>query len=167
MDNYLITADGAEQEVRPDVVRHLIDSAALFWLDLDGLDQEDSDKLLRDTFGLHPLAIKDAESFGQRPRLASYGDVALLILYGVSGAGELAEVHCFYTDTYLVTIHRHPCPQLRDVATRLRQLRQQQVARRPDHVMLLYRVADALVDGYFPVLDRFDDHIDELPNVQA
>jgi magnesium transporter len=50
------------------------------------------------------------------------------------------------------------------VAERLRQERQQQkqAARRPDHVMLLYRVADALVDGYFPVLDRFDDQIDEL-----
>ena len=164
MDNYLITADGAEQEVRPDVVRRLIDSSALFWLDLDGLDQEDSDKLLRDTFGFHPLAIKDTESFGQRPRLVSYDDVALLVLYGVSGTGELIEVHCFYTDAYLVTVHHHPCPQLRDVATRLRQQRQEQkqAARRPDHVMVLYRVADTLVDGYFPVLDRFDDQIDEL-----
>jgi magnesium transporter len=159
MDNYLITADGAEYEVRPDVVRRLIDSSTRFWLDLGGLDQQDCDKLLRDTFGFHPLAIKDAESFGQRPKLDVYDEFVLLVIFGVSDAGELTEVHCFYTETYLVTVHHSPCPQLRTLAERLRQ---QQAAARPDHVMLLYRVADALVDGYFPVLDRFDDQIDEL-----
>jgi magnesium transporter len=29
-------------------------------------------------------------------------------------------------------------------------------------IFLLYRVVDALVDGFFPVLDRFDDEIDSL-----
>jgi len=32
----------------------------------------------------------------------------------------------------------------------------------PDLVMLLYQIADVLVDGYFPVLGRLDDQIDEL-----
>jgi magnesium transporter len=159
MDNYLITADGAEYEVRPDVVRHLMDSSTRFWLDLDGLDQQESDDLLRDTFAFHPLAIKDAQSFGQRPKLASYDNFVLMVLYGVSGAGELTEVHCFFTETYAVTVHHSPCPQLRALAE---QLRQQQATAKRGHVMLLYRVADVLVDGYFPVLDQFDDQIDEL-----
>ena len=29
-------------------------------------------------------------------------------------------------------------------------------------VMVLYRVVDMLVDGYFPVLAAFDDQIDDL-----
>jgi hypothetical protein len=33
---------------------------------------------------------------------------------------------------------------------------------RPDHVMVLYRVVDTLIDGYFPVLADLDDRIDEL-----
>jgi len=159
MDNYLITADGAEYEVRPDVVRHLIDSSARFWLDMGGDLDPDSQQLLRDTFGFHPLAIKDAESFGQRPKLVGYDDFALLVLYGVSDAGELTEVHCFYTETYLVTVHHLPYPPLRGLAGRLRQ---QQATARTEHVMLLYRVTDTLVDSYFPLLDRFDDQIDEL-----
>jgi Mg2+ and Co2+ transporter CorA len=31
-----------------------------------------------------------------------------------------------------------------------------------DHVMLIYRVVDTLIDGYFPVLGDLDDRIDEL-----
>jgi len=157
MDNYLMTPDGAEHEVRPDVLRQLIDSSARFWLDLVGVDQQDAD-LLRDTFGFHPLAIKDAEFFGQRPKLADYDNFVLLVIYGVTDAGELIELHCFYTENYLVTVHHHPSPVLRDVATRLRSHGLQH----PDHVMLLYRVADVLVDSFFPVLDRFDDQIDQL-----
>jgi magnesium transporter len=158
MDTYLITAEGTEHQVSPDALRRLIDSSTRFWLDLDSPDQQETDALLRDTFGFHPLAIKDAEQFGRRPKLDAYRDFVLLVLYGVSDTGELTEMHCFYTKTYLVTIHRHPCPQLRAVAGRLRQ----QAVPRADHVMLLYQVADALMDGYFPVLDQFDDQIDEL-----
>jgi magnesium transporter len=36
------------------------------------------------------------------------------------------------------------------------------VPQQASHVMVLYRVVDMLVDGYFPVLARFDDQIDEL-----
>jgi magnesium transporter len=160
MDNYLITADGAEHEASPDLLRRFIDSSTRFWLDMDGLDQQDSDDLLRDTFGFHPLAIKDAEAFGQRPKLNIYDDFALLVMYGVSDTGELTEVHCFYTGTYLVTVHHNQFPQLRELAARVRE--QQKTMPEQDHVMLLYRVADALVDGYFPVLDKFDDQIDGL-----
>jgi hypothetical protein len=103
MDNYLITADGAGHEASPhgpDGLRRLIGSSTRFWLDLDGLDQHDSDALLRDTFGFHPLALRAAERFGQRPKLDTCDGFVLLVMYGVSRTGRLAEVHCFYTGTY-------------------------------------------------------------------
>ena len=158
MDSYLITVDGAEHEVSPESVRRLIGSSTRFWLDLAGPDQQASDMLLRDTFGFHPLAVEDAEHFGQRPKFDTYDDFVLLVIYGVSDAGRLIEMHCFYTDSYLVTVHHEPFPDLRSLGRRLRQ----RTMPHPDHVMLLYRVVDTLVDGYFPVLARLDDQIDEL-----
>ena len=158
MDSYLITADGTEHEVTPETLRSLIESSTRFWLDLSGLDHRDGRALLRDTFGFHPLAVEAAERFGQRPKLEAYDNFVLLVLYGVSTAGRLTEVHCFYTAGYLVTIHHEPCPGLRALADHLRN----GALPRPDHIMLLYRLVDGLFDGYFPVLDRFDDRIDEL-----
>ena len=81
-----------------------------------------------------------------------------MVVYGATNSGQLVEVHCFYTENYLVTVHRDQCPDLADLAERLRR----HAGPRPDHVMLLYEVVDTLVDGYFPVLARLDDQIDEL-----
>jgi magnesium transporter len=158
MDSHLITVDGSEPQVTPENVKRLLESSARFWLDLAGLDQDTATVLLRDTFGFHPLAVKDAEQFGQRPKLDSYDDYVLLVVYGATPAGHLVEVHCFYNENYLVTVHRDPSPDLAALADRVRQ----HAGPRPDHVMLLYQVLDALVDSYFPILASVDDQIDDL-----
>ena len=158
MDGHLITVDGVEHDVTADNVKQLLDASTRFWLDLCGVDQEVSDSLLRDTFGFHPLAVEDAEHFGQRPKLDSYDGFALLVVYGASSDGQLIEVHCFYTEEYLVTIHHEACPDLPGLAERLRQ----RAGPHSDHVMLLYQVVHTLVDGYFPLLAKLDDQIDEL-----
>jgi magnesium transporter len=158
MESHLITVDGSEPQVTPENVERLLESSARFWLDLTGLDPDTATVMLRDTFGFHPLAVKDAERFGQRPKLDSYDDFALLVVYGVTPPGRLVEVHCFYTENYLVTVHRDQCPDLAALADRLRQ----HAGPRPDHIMLLYQVLDTLIDGYFPVLASLDDQIDEL-----
>lgn len=158
MDSFLITADGAEHEVSSSTVRRLLDTSARFWLDLAGLDQRTADGLLRDTFGFHQLAVEDAEHFGQRPKLEDYDGFTLMVVYGAASSGRLVEVHSFYAENYLVTVHREACPELTGLASRLKK----RVGPRPDHVMLLYRVVDTLFDGYFPVLADFDDRIDQL-----
>jgi magnesium transporter len=80
------------------------------------------------------------------------------VVYGANDAGALVEVHCFYAERYLVTVHHDPSPGLTDLGNRLRQ----GVGPRPDQTMLLHRVIDILVDGFFPVLGRLDDEIDDL-----
>src|SRR5260370_17613134 len=78
--------------------------------------------------------------------------------YGASGRGCSGEVACFYTEPYLVTVHRDARPELTALASRLKQ----RAEARPDHVMLLYLVVNTLIDGYFPLLADLDDRIDEL-----
>ena|GEM_PF-121092 len=158
MDGHLITVDGDTRDVTPETITSLLGSSSRFWLDLACLDPSEAETLLRDTFGFHPLAVEDAEHFGQRPKLDAYEGYVLLVFYGATASGSLVEVHCFYTGTYLVTVHREPSPEL----TELRERWRHHVGARPDHVMLLYRVIDTLVDGYFPVLASLDDEIDDL-----
>lgn len=158
MNGHLVTVDGQSHDITPDTVKVLIDSSARFWLDLDGLDKDTAESLLHRTFGFHPLAVEDAEHFGQRPKIDSYEGYALIVVFGATPEGNLVEVHCFYTENYLVTVHHDACSPLSGLADRLKQ----QAGPRPDHVMLLYRVIDTLVDGFFPVLAHLDDQIDEL-----
>ena len=159
MDGHLVTMDGKQLDVCPEEIERLLSSSVPFWLDLFSGDEDSPEYgLLRDTFHFHPLALEDAEHFGQRPKFDSYEDFALLVVYGPAPSGHLVEVHCFCAPNFLVTVHQHPCPGMADVLRRIQLGRSPQTS----HVMVLYRVVDMLVDGYFPVLAAFDDQIDEL-----
>ncbi len=104
--------------------------------------------------------MEDAEHFGQRPKLDEYDDFVYLVVHGAEPDGNgTVEVHCFYSDRFLVTIERGGCSQFDEVRGRAA-LRRQQGAR--NNIMLLYRIVDALIDSFFPVLSTFDDQIDSL-----
>jgi len=159
MHGYLMAVDGTVSDATADAVRQNIDSNSFFWLDLVDLDAEGSD-LLTNAFHFHPLAVEDAEHFGQRPKLDDYDDFFYLVVHGAEGdGGGTVEVHCFYSERFLVTIERGQCSQFDDVRTRAA-ARRQQGAR--SNIMLLYRIIDSLVDSFFPVLSTFDDQIDSL-----
>jgi len=131
-----------------------------FWLDLTAPGHDELIQL-RDIFGFHPLAIEDSEHFAQRPKLDSYGDFIFLVFYGAwrhsaNDPEPLREVHLFISGQYLVTIHRDHLPPLDQQRAQLdgRALHSEQ--------FLLYRVFDALVDSFFPILADMDDEIDQL-----
>ena len=157
MNGHVITVEGTTEQLTTANVQRLIQSGTRFWADIEGVDDEVL-SLLRDSCRFHPLAVEDAEHFGQRPKIDTYDDFALLVVYGATKEEQLTEVHCFYTDQFLVTVHHQACPDFGSLAERLG--RRPDAA--PDHVMLLYRVVDTLVDSYFPVLSSLDDRIDEL-----
>jgi magnesium transporter len=131
-----------------------------FWLDLEQPDAEDF-AVLRDVFAFHPLALEDSEHFGQRAKLDEYGDYVFLVVYGASpDEDRLVEVHCFFSERYLITIHRDDCPAFTELRTRYAK----QEAPLGDPPRLLYRIVDSLVDSFFPALADLDDRIDELEN---
>jgi magnesium transporter len=135
-------------------------NVAFFWLDLDGVDDEAS-ALLRDTFGFHPLAVEDAEHFAQRPKIDEFDDFTFFVVHGALPDGSgLVEMHIFFTEHSLVTVHRGDCPALADVFARIDHRHAVDDASAP--VALLYMIVDTLVDTFFPVLSRFDDKVDQL-----
>jgi magnesium transporter len=138
----------------------LLASGSFFWLDLHQPTEEDF-AVLRDVFEFHPLALEDSEHFGQRAKLDDYDDFVFLVVYGaVPDEDRLVEVHCFYSERFLITVHRDEAPAFTEV--RSRYLKRKQPI--DDPVLLLYRIIDALVDSFFPILADFDDRIDELEN---
>ena len=67
-------------------------------------------------------------------------------------------MHCFYSEHYLVTVHRDDCPAFQEI--RERYAKRNKPIERP--ALLLYRIISGLVDSFFPILSDFDDRIDEL-----
>ncbi|HEY7946063.1 MAG TPA: CorA family divalent cation transporter, partial [Acidimicrobiales bacterium] len=159
MNGYLMEVDGTVTAPTADAVKRDVAAGSFFWLDLIDLDAEGTD-LLVNTFHFHPLAVEDAEHFGQRPKLDDYDDFFYLVVHGAQADGSgTIEVHCFYSEKFLVTIERGQCSQFDDVRERASR-RRQEGAR--SNIMLLYRIIDALIDSFFPVLAVLDDQIDTL-----
>jgi magnesium transporter len=157
---FLVDTTGSHDEVDASLVKQHLDGGEFFWLDLHGAAAGD-EAMLGELFDFHPLALEDAEHFGQRPKLDEYDDFLLLVAYGANNDRDgLVEVHCFLSGKYLVTVHRDDCPTFDNLRRR--------AAR--DHlppakgVLLLYSVLDALVDSFFPELAKLDNRIDDLEN---
>lgn len=159
MGAYLVDAEGStEGPVERAEIERRLANGQFFWLDLHAPGPEDF-ALLEEAFEFHPLALEDSEHFGQRPKLDEYDGFVFLVVYGaVEDEDDLVEVHCFYSEHFLVTVRRDECPAF--VQVRERQAKRHTEAH--DGALLLYRVIDGLVDSFFPILATYDDRIDEM-----
>jgi magnesium transporter len=141
-------------------VRELLASENFFWLDVH--DPEAADlEILREEFGFHPLSLEDSWRFDQRPKIDDYDGYVFLVVFGASSgedADGLVEVHCFYSDRFLVTLHRDEAPSI----TALRERYVKRDAPVEDPARLFHAVVDGLVDSFFPRLAAVDDRIDVL-----
>ena len=150
--------ESTEIPIERDRLVELWNDEQFFWLDLHGVHAEEL-QLVGEVFGFHPLAIEDAVNFGQRPKADEYDHFIFLVVYGAApDADDLVEVHCFFSEHFLVTVRKDECPAFTST--------QERIARRPPErvhsVTYLYLIADSLVDSFFPLLMDFDDRIDEL-----
>ena len=154
--------DGSDQPATNENVLAALAGTAPFWLDLDD-EQTDGtvSELLTVHFGFHLLAVQSAERFNQRPRIDDYDGFMYLVARGADPkhTGE-AEVHCFWTDRYVVTVHRGGCPAIAQVRQRIGRHHASEAAN--PQLVIVYFVVSALVDTFFPVLSKFDDRIDAL-----
>jgi magnesium transporter len=135
---------------------HLEDPDSLVWLDLEDPTDEEL-ALIEEEFALHPLAVEDARHRGQRPKVEVFDKYFFLVMHAVQlKDGELRdqEVHAFVGSNYLATLRYAPAFDLKPV---LRRWERQQELTKEGGGFLLYALLDEVVDGYFNVVERFED----------
>ncbi|MGZ8475682.1 MAG: magnesium/cobalt transporter CorA [Candidatus Limnocylindria bacterium] len=125
-----------------------------------------SDEVIGDLereFGLHPLAVEDLRKQHQRPKIDTYAEQHMIVVYeAVEAAGPgdgLAEIHIFVGESWVLTVHWAPAPMIDAAHERLKS-HPASVGNAPGEV--LYALLDAAVDSFFPELDRLSDRIDAL-----
>ena len=161
MTAYVLDREGSvESRVDRVALEARLSSGEFFWLDLHDPGEEEF-ALLRDVFKFHPLALEDSQTFGQRPKLEDFGDFVFLVFYGAAPPPDkdrLVEIHCFYSDRFLVTVRRDDAP----ACELLRARYEKRPAPAPRPVVILYKLLDSLADSFLTALEDFDDRIDEL-----
>ena len=134
------------------------------WL---GLFEPDPDELakMRVAFGLHELAIEDAQALHRRPKIESYDqDVRLVVVRTArhddeSGEVEFGEISIFVAPTFVITVRQGVASELRAARRRLEQ--------RPDLLTsgtasVLWAILDEVVCEYAPVVKELEADILEV-----
>ena len=147
---HLLLTNCLEDELTRPNIELALKADRLLWLDLEGTDDEVL-TLLHEVFKIHPLAVEDVREFHQRPKIEDYDDFVSIVVYGARSLGEpLTEVHCFYAERFLVSVHRDEVPAVADACHTLGRLHTDR------RLVALYRLLDALVDTMFPYLTAMD-----------
>jgi magnesium transporter len=140
----------------------LVGQAPMTWINVDGLGNADVIQQLGRIFHLHPLALEDVVNTHQRSKADDYGDVLFCVARMVQGPPLVSEqISLFITAKVLITFQEDiKGDSLEPVRERLRQNRGRIRHTGPDY--LLYELLDAVIEGYFPLLENYGDVLDEL-----
>jgi magnesium transporter len=133
----------------------------LVWLDVASPTAVDY-ALLKNEFNLHPLALEDAATPHERPKIEAFDGYYFLIVHGatVSPSGiKGSEIAIFAAANYIITIRRDASFSLDEIEKRW--LAKPADARKSSSG-LLYVILDTIVDRFFDVADAVDDEIQEL-----
>jgi magnesium transporter len=119
---------------------------------------------VEDEFGLHPLAVEDAFTAHQRPKLERYEHTLFLTLKSLwyvdeNDAVETGEIHIFAGDDFIVTV-RHGSGSELHSARRDLEAKSTVLTHGPSAVV--YAVCDRVVDGYLAVIGSLEEDVDEV-----
>lgn len=135
----------------------ITDKTHVLWLDVEGPTPEDV-QFLRQEFGFHELTLEDLLRRRQRPKIEQYPTYFFIVFFAL-GPDRREELGILVGDNYLVTVHQEPSPEIAETVDRWTEN-----AERLDHgvAVPLYSLLDAVVDGYFPVVDSIAERIEVI-----
>lgn len=147
-----------------DVIEH---PDSFVWI---GLFEPDESLLrkMQEEFGLHDLAIEDALTAHQRPKIERYEDSLFVVLRTAEIADkkpleachvQYGEIHIFLGRNFILTVRHGYATSFSQVRTR--------VEATPDLLKLgpafaLYAIMDFIVDQYFPIVDALGEELETL-----
>lgn len=157
----------------------LSDPKALLWVDLSQEPTVTSQRILRDFFDFHPLAVDDALDERHVPRVDDWGTYLYIVLHAVSldvsaeNPLTALELDVFMGPNYVLTHHLRPIPALARVWSGClqngclgpRAAPTESADAAPPHQgpgYLLYRIADEIVSDTVPVIEEIDERIDTI-----
>ena len=139
--------------------RALSDPAAIIWVDLTDPSAEHVAQIAH-LMGLHPLIAEDILEGNQRAKIEVTDELCHIVMFALEYRGEMlrSEIDFVLGATFLLTVHEASWDPR--TTTHLREGLGPIMRRGPDH--LLWALVDALVDSYFPFIDRMGDEVDEI-----
>ena len=150
-------------DLTPEECQTYLTDDTFTWVHVQG---QPSPRLLMEfgkLFDLHPLALEDVINIGERSKTETFENQMVVIL-GMPvkrGTRIISEqVTFFLGENYLISFHNGDEDPFKAVKRRLHHPKAALRTRELDY--LLYVLVDVIIDHGFPILDEFDDEIEQV-----
>ena len=155
--------EGQRRDISLDAISDVlaVDDGSFVWVGLYEPDEGVLEKL-QEEFGLHDLAIEDAQNAHQRPKLEVFGNslfVAVHTAQRVDGHVRFGETHVFVGPRFLITV-RHGASLTFAIVREKLEREPEMLALGPS--VALHAVLDFIVDNYLPIAAEFEQELDAL-----
>jgi len=141
------------------------DSSTVTWINVDGMHDAGVVEQLGRYYGLHPLMIEDILNTRQRLKVDIFDDYLFIVLkmpWFDEAAEEIniEQVSIILGRNFVLTFQEQEGDVFETIRTRISQNKGH--LRKAGADYLAYALMDAIVDGYFAILDYFGEEIEEL-----
>ena len=144
------------------VVSPFIKDHMIRWINIDGLKNMNVIEKLCLTYGIHPLVIEDIFNTSQRAKIENYESYLYIVAKMIYFSGNdliNEQISIIIGDGYVITFGEKRGDDFDGIRTRLESKGTH--IRKSGADFLAYSILDAVVDGYFGVLEMLGEKIDE------
>jgi len=162
-----VIAYGTDKILEKDIedvqaVRSILNQWPVTWINVAGLGDLSVVTRLGEIFNIHRLALEDVINVHQRPKVEQYKDYCYIVVRAVHDKEAYAseQVSIFLGKNFVLSFQEQISNCFDPVMVRVREGKGRTRTAGPDH--LAYALVDAVIDGYFPVLERYGELVEAL-----
>jgi magnesium transporter len=162
-----VVAYGADRIIERSIddvqtIRSYLTQWPVTWIHVTGLGDLSVIEKLGEIFNIHKLALEDVLNVHQRPKVEQYKSYCYIVVRAVREAEEFAseQVSIFLGKNFVLSFQEHPGKYFDPVIVRIREGKGRTRTAGTDY--LTYVLIDAVIDGYFPVLERYGESLESL-----
>jgi magnesium transporter len=141
------------------------DTPTVTWVNIDGVHDVDIIEKIGRYFGIHPLVLEDIVNTRQRPKMEDFEDYIFLVVKMLTyddtkGEINAEQISILLGPNYVISFQERQGDVFDPIRDRIRNSKGR--IRKAGSDYLAYTLLDAIVDGYFFVLENLGERIEVL-----
>ncbi len=157
-------AEAAERAIDdPKEIASLLERWPVTWINVEGLGDADLIRRIGETLKLHWLALEDTVNVHQRAKVERYGEQEFIVVRMPQSGGQIEteQVSIFLGPKFVLTFQEgRPGDVFDPLRERIRKGIGGLRGAGPD--FLAYSLIDAVIDSYYPLLERYGEDVESL-----
>jgi magnesium transporter len=144
------------------------DTPTVTWINIDGVHETEMIEKIGKHFNLHPLILEDIVNTGQRPKMDDFENyifIVLKMLYYDENESEIKieQVSMILGNNFVISFQEKIGDVFDSIRERIRKGKGR--VRKTGADYLAYSLLDAVVDGYFSILEKIGEKIESLEDI--